>query len=773
MQKKVQRLTEEREDNLIQQVVSKYLPYWPLLLIAMFLGLLSAYIYLRYTTPMYEAAATLIIKDDKKGTEASKMDESLNTLNSKQLVENEIEVLQSRSLMDSVVDKLMLYAPIYEKGSVHSTLAYLHTPVVVQFSNTDSLQEVKKISLSYDKKAKKVTLNNSERYPINEFVKTPFGRLKFIPNKYYKDKYAIDETLYFSLIEPQKVVGALLPNLEVTTASKMSTIIDIKFKDEVPERAEDIVNELLLAYDKSGIKTKNDLARNTLAFLDERLALIGHQMDSLNKKVQQYKSGAGAVDIGSQGQIFLQNVGENDQKLSTVNSQIAMLSQVESSVSSKGGSGSIVPSTFGISDPMLTQMMERLYTAELEKEKLSKTVGENNPNLVALNDQINKIRPNILENIRSQKQSLGASRSSISAATGGYNSMLRSMPGKERELLNLTRDQSTTNGIYQFLLQKKEDAVISSSNPVSGNRIVDFAKAGGAPVSPKNKLIYGISIFAFLLSFLLFIAIRELFTGKVLYRKEIDDLTQIPIIAEIAFDKTKNSLVVEPGKRTFAAEEFRKIRVSLSFLGIDDAHKKILVTSSISGEGKSFVAANLAISIASTGKKVVLVDMDLNNPTIGKILNINQPHGVSDYLMGTKNASEIIQPVKAYENLSYISAGTMIDNPSELMVKGNILELVDYLDGIYDVVLIDTSPVVLVTDAFLLSGHCTTTLYIVRHKYTPRMVLKRIDENNKINPLHNPAIIFNGVKGRGFFKNSYGHGYGYNYVYGYNKTEKK
>ena len=233
-------------------------------------------------------------------------------------------------------------------------------------------------------------------------------------------------------------------------------------------------------------------------------------------------------------------------------------------------------------------------------------------------------------------------------------------------------------------------------------------------------------------------------------------------------------MVIEAGKRSFIAEEFRKLRISLSFLGIDATHKKILVTSSISGEGKSFIAANLAVSLAMTGKKVVIVDLDLNNPTIAKILNVTQEEGMTEFLTGEKEPEEIIKRVKAHENLFFISAGKLPETPSELLANGKVKEIIDYLENIFDLVVIDTSPIVLVTDGYLLTGLCDATLYVIRHKYTPKMLIKRIDENNQINPINNPAIIFNGVKMRGFFKNNYG--YGYDYVYGskqgYGKVKK-
>ena len=260
------------------------------------------------------------------------------------------------------------------------------------------------------------------------------------------------------------------------------------------------------------------------------------------------------------------------------------------------------------------------------------------------------------------------------------------------------------------------------------------------------------------------IMLKDSMSNKVKYRAEIEKMTNIPIIAEITYDKSKTPLVIEKGRRSIVAEEFRKLRISLSFLGIDPEHKKILVTSSVSGEGKSFVAANLAKSLSLTGKKVVLVDMDLNVPTLSKIFNINQQYGITDYLKGEKYPDDIIKKVDGHENLSFISPGELPDNPSELLSNGKISSLIEYLNSRFDMVIIDTSPAVLVSDAFIVSEMCDATLYVIRHNYTPKLLVKRIEESMEVNPLKNLAIIFNGVKSRGFFKNNYG--YGYNYVYG-------
>ena len=766
------RIPEEKEENMMQQFVSKYLPYWPLFLVSVLIAGGVAFTYLRYTIPVYEATATLIIKDDKKGNEESKLVESLDQISSKKIVENEVEIIQSRKLMENVVRSLGLYAQIYEAGDVHSVLAYTKSPITIIALHPDSLNLSNEIKLNYDINSHLVTLNHLYKYAIDTIVSTPFGKLKFIPNKYYFKPDNPTKQLYFTLSDPKSIVPSFLDELKAEPASKLSSIVDLSYRDVDPLRAENILNQLINAYQQSANDEKDALANNTLTFVNDRLAIVSHDLDSIEKKIEEYKSGNSAVDISTQGQQFLQNVSVNDQKLGDVNTQIAVLDQVENFVKSKDNStGGIVPSTLGVSDPMLSQLIDKLYNSELEYAQLKKTVGENNPSLVAIADRINKIKPSILSNINSQRESLNATQKNINATNGSYNSILQSIPQKERQLLDISRQQQIKTNLYAFLLQKREESEIAAASAASNSRVVDYAQSSPEPVSPKKWLIYLASIVFILGLCGAFIFIKEFLTGKVLYRREIESFTSISILGEVAFDKSKEEIVIEKGRRSFIAEEFRKLRISLSFLGIDSTHKKILITSSISGEGKSFVSTNLAVSLSLTGKKVVLVDMDLNNPSIDKMLNINREEGITEYLEGEKDPEEIIKHVEAHENLFFISAGAVLpENPSELLSNGRVDELINYLENIFDIVIIDTSPMVLVTDGYLLTGLCDATLYVVRHKYTPKMLIKRLDENSHINPINNPAIIFNGVKMRGFFKNNYG--YGYDYVYG-NKDRKK
>ncbi len=778
MQNKQLNTTNTQEENLISWLIFRFMPYWPLFLLFLILSIGAAYAYLRYTNAKYEATATLIIKDEKKGYDDSKMMESLDLINPKNIIENEVEVLQSRTVMDTVIRALHLYAPQFEEGKIKTTSAYLTSPITIEAANPDGFNESEKdekIYFRYNAAKAWISLNDSLVFKLNEWVKTPYGTLKFMLNKKYQ---ASDEAkpLYFTLLPPREAVQDLLANLTVTPSSKLSTIVYLNFIDEVPERGEDILNELIKSYNFAAINEKNVLAKNTLSFVEDRLNAVGKDLDSIENKIQRYKSGKGAVDISTQGQLFLQNVSTNDQKMSDVSMQLAVLDQVEKSVTSKYNSGGIVPSTLGVNDPVLSQLLNKLYASELEYEKLKSTVGENNHLLVSVTDQINKIRPDILENIQSQRRGLVASKGNINTTNGMYNSMLKTIPGKERELLEISRQQSIKNGIYSFLLQKREETALSFSSTASDSRIVDKAESSIEPVSPKPKIIYLMAMIAAIALAIGIISLRELLNGKILYRQELEAMTSFPILGEVAYQKGGTPIVIERGKRTFIAEEFRKLRVSLPFLGIGEGAKKILVTSSIPGEGKSFIASNLAVSLSLTGKKVVLVDFDLNNPTLNNVFGNKDDPGVSDYLAGKVEPEEIIRRLADHPDLFFVASGSVPDNPSELISHGSVKTLIEYLENSFDFVVMDTAPVVPVSDTYLLSGYCDATLYVVRHKYTPKTMIKRLDESNKINSLTNPAIVFNGIKPRGFFNKNYGYGYGYGYVYDSkqpNKNKKK
>ncbi len=756
----------QQDGNIINQLLFRYWPYWPLFLIMLILGGVVAFAYIRYTTPIFEASASIMIKDERKGADQSKVLESLNLFGAKKIVENEIEMIQSRTLLRNVVEKLRLYAPVYAEGKVNVIHAYTQSPVELEVKHLDSLVEAEKIYFSYDKNNQVVNIQGKD-YPLNQWESSPWGTIRFVPNANYQQP-AVEKPLFFALVQPKKVIDYLGKQLSIATSGKQSTVIVIKVHDPVPVRGKLVVKELIHQYDLAAVNDKNQLARNTLAYVEDRLDNMLRDLDSTDRSIQEFRTANNLVDIGAQGQQFLQSVGTSDQRVSEIEIQLAALKEVENYVRTSDKNAGMVPSTLGINDPMLANLLSQLYEAQMQLERLRSTTGENNPVIVSLKEQIGRIRPSILDNIESQKRNLQGSRSSFSTNTNRYSSLLRSMPEKERQLMEISRERSIKAANYQALLQQKEETEMSLNATVSDSRVVDEPESSGKPVSPNIKFIYLLFTLGGLGLAVLFITLKEGMNRTILFRNEIENYTKVPVIGEVIQDTSGEQIVIANDKKNFIAEQFRQIRTSLSYLGIGPRKKKVLITSSIPGEGKSFVAANLAISLSLTDKKVVVMEVDLRKPKLSEIFDIRSSTvGISNYLIGEKEADEIIKRTDINPNLFIISAGPIPPNPSELILNGRIQELLAYLENVFDYIVIDTAPVSPVTDAYLLSQFCDATLYVVRHGYTPRIYLQLLDENNRVRSLKNLALIFNGVKSRGIGKGGYGNGYGYGYGVGY------
>lgn len=743
----------------IHQLWTRYIAYWPWFLGLFLLAGTGAWLYLHYATPLYAATARILIKDESKGSEDSKEIEFLKAANSKKLIENEGEVIASKSLIHSVVVKLGLYAPVYTTGRFRDAAAYTASPIKIIVKDPDGLTETDKIPFTYSKENKEVTIQG-KAYPLNTWVALGNDSLQFLVNNKYDGTTA--KEYYFMLVRPTNVSWPIKEHLEVVPTSKVSTILQLTQEDEVPERAEDILNGLMAAYNEAAQNDKNILAKNTLAFVEERLKHVQQDLGSVEAEIRDYKTNTGSIDIGTQGDLFLKNVSDNDQKISEINMQAAVLDQVEAYVLEKNNKAGIVPSTVGLNDPILSNLLNLLYNAELEYEKLKNTEGQNSPSITALTNQISKIRPGILENIESHRKTLNATRSNVQSTNDSYSSAIRTIPEKEKKLIDINRKRNIVNDIYTFLLQKKEDLALSYAASIPNTAVVDKAEASGNPVSPKRKKVY---LFTFAIPFILgvgAVTLKETFTGKVLFRQEIEGSTAIPVIGEVVHNKSKKAIVVGRNERTYISEQFRQIRVGIT-VNKSKRRKRILVTSSVPGEGKSFVALNLALSFALTHKKIVLLELDINNPNICNKLNIPGSPGLADYLEGTTEPEKIIRRYEHSENLFVIPAGELTENRfSELLENGRIQELLDYLSDIFDHIIIDTAPVNSITDAYILSPVCDISLFVIRHRFTQKVFIERLDQNHQLKEI---AIVFNDIRPRGFGKYHYGYGYGYGYNY--------
>ncbi len=740
----VQPKSESSNTTLFEDLKNKYLPYWPLFILLFVIFLAGAVIYLNFATPVYEITATILITDERKGADENSMVESLNLLSAKKIVENELEVLHSRDLMDEVVDSLLLYAPIHE---ANSTPAYNSSPISVVVKDPLKLVPVEKVFFQYDS-AKKNVIMDQRIYALDSFVNTPYGDLKFTPNA--RLITASKDSFYFTLLERKIVTFVFLGRLDVNSSSKLSSIVNISLSDELPKRGEDILNTLLQKYTDGSIDYKNTLARNTIAFVNERLRVVSEELNSVEKQIQNYKSSEGIVDLTEQGKMYLQNVGDNSQKVAEATMQLSVLDQVEKYVTSKDNATGIVPSTLGISDPLLSKLLDRLYQAETDYQRLKKTTAENNPILQTYSTEIQSIRPSILENIKSQKENIKTTINNLNNTVKSYNSNLQSIPQKQRQLVEVSRDQIIKNNVYSFLLQKREETALSYASNVNDSKIIERAQASFFPTSPREKIIYLATIFLAFGFTIAYVTLKELLSNKIQSPSEVRSYTNTQVIGELPHFKEKD-LSPASGESEFRNAQFRQLKAALGLYNKSLINKKILVTSSITGEGKSFISSTLAGSIATSGKKVILIDTDFNNPQISIDYNLIGVAGLSDFLENKILPQQIIKNTET-KNLFIISAGTSKLNSTELFLNGKLEDLINYLDENFDHIIFDSPSVNVATDAYVLSDICDRTIYLVRHKYTPRVFIKRLDDTIKIKTLGKIVLVYNGLKPRGIFK---------------------
>ena len=764
------------KENLLRTLISRYLPFWPLFAGLLALGLLSAWIYLKAATPIYYSTATLIIKDEKKGVDDAKLTESMNPFDSKKIVENEIEVIKSRGLMTNVVKNLKLYAPLFEDGAFSSDSGFSSSPVDVELKNPDIIplysdDKPKKYYFSYDRATKKVILEG-RGYTVGEWVKDPeIGEVRF--NAKPERPTSLDSDFYFSFVNPRLVAAGISSGLEVYSSNKLSTVVSMGYKDSDPERGEAILNQLIIEYGLKGQDDRDELAKNALSFIEERMTSVERELDSMEQKIQQYRSTEGVVDLSEQGKLYLQDVGSYDREIADITRQLAVLRKVKAYVTAKGEQTGSLPSTTGIADPVLAQLLEKLYTSEIEYAKLKKTTGENNPILAAVSNEITQVRPRILENIRSQISNLSASLGNLNSSSTRSNTALNSIPKKERELLELTRRQAIKREQFSFLQQKREETALSYAPTQGDGKVVDQAEASLEPVSPKPMFAY---LLAALLAFALgigYVSAKEMLNNKVMFRDEIAEYTDIPIVGETTFLKSGDGKIPDEADEIRLSEQFRNICTNLDLYNRDGGVNKLLITSSIAGEGKSFVSTNLAYSLARAGRSVVLVDMDFIKPFTSSVFDLKNHKGVLDFLSGNATYEEIVNQSKEHENLGIVAAGKLKTSENAvksndytgLLLKNELAELFERLSQTYDYILMDSAPVDLISDVNLLSQFSDKTVLVMRHNYTPRQVLKNLDKSNKLKSSENLYIVFNGVKNRGLAYGVYGYGQNYGQQY--------
>jgi tyrosine-protein kinase Etk/Wzc len=746
-------LSIDKNDVNLKEMTLKYIHHWKWFVLSLILALGLAFFYLKRQTPEYKISGSILIKDEKKGYGQQQDDllQQLNLFSSNKVVDNEIEILKSSILMEKVVTGLNLDVRYYAEDMFRDIELYTDSPVALQIIRPSSLLYKETLKLTILNKG--VVRLNGKYFLMDKPVETPYGLL--IIRSTHKSGNITE--LKIKVLHSAALVESLIKQLEVTPSSKMSTVLMMSLTDPIPQRGCDILNKLVEFYNLAGVEDKNKVAASTLIFIEDRLKLISKELGDAEKTVENFKVGSNVTDISQQSNLFLTSVQQNDVELNQVKIQQQVLNEIDQYVRAKANTPGTVPATLGISDPVLLSLINQLVELEGKRMNLVKLVKPDNPMLQSLDEQISSLRKGINENIASMQRSLAITRQQLENRNQRMEGMLKTIPGKERELVDVSRQQSIKNSLYIFLLQKREETALSYSSAVSDNRIVDLPRGTSSPVSPVPKLIYAIFAlvgFAIPFSTIFFV---DLLNDKIKHHKDISDVTSTTILGETSHVNSNEPLVVTKMGRSIFAEQIRILRTNLAYVAPGTNLQSILFTSSIGGEGKSFLSLNLGASLAMMDKKTVILEFDLRKPKLKTVLNIPNTNGISNYLIGQVELDKIIIPIKDQPNLSIITSGAIPPNPVELMVNGRLKELFTALREKFDYIIIDAPPIGIVTDAQILEEFSDATLYVIRRNFTPKSYLRFIDSLYLGKKLKHMNLIFNEVSDGG----RYGYGYGY------------
>ncbi|MGY3055211.1 tyrosine-protein kinase Etk/Wzc [Pedobacter sp. UYEF25] len=753
----------------VREIIDKYLFHWPVFVLGIVLCLTAAFFYLRYTQEVYSVNSVLLIQDEKKApTPGGDILADLDIFGSSKTVDNEIEILKSKTLMARTVKRLNLMLSFNVEGRIKQTDIYDSKPVDIGVVQMDSLWYGKTLNLTFP------TRNTYEMIEVvsgkkvigllDSLQKNTFGVFNVHKNQNFNEWVSKKKgPIFLTIHDPQTVVDDYIGKLSVSLASKQSTVLDLTLETHVIERGKAILNTLIQVYNEAALSDKNRTTQSTMDFIDVRAKLISGELTSAEKDVEKYKSERGLTDLSSDASVFLDNVKANDAKLSEVNLKLSVIGDIRRYVNSKSP-GEKLPSTLGIEDPTLLAQINQLGQLQLDRDNLIASTGENNPRLLPIESQIETLRSGIKSSVENIYETVDNTKKALQGNNSQIQSSIKSVPGQERQLIGLERKKSIKETIYLYLLQKKEEAALSYASAVADSRIVDPAFGDSIPIKPKKQIIF---LTALLLGILLpvgYIYGKDVLNNRVESSGDISRLTNTPMLGEVLLEMDSEAIVVTGNSRKAIAEQFRSIRTNMQFLHgkqQDGIGKVTLLTSSMSGEGKSFVASNIAAAMAIAGKKTVLLELDLRKPKVSKYLDLKNKIGLSNYLIGKASIDDIVKQTSIDPNLYVIGSGPIPPNPSELLVQPEIEDLLTYLKANFDEILIDSPPIGLVTDAQILARLTDATIYLVRQNVTFKHQVRNLDQLFRKNTFPKLNVVLNGVKMGGRYGYGYGYGYGY------------
>lgn len=756
-----------------KELLSKYLYNGWMFIFSLALSLTVAWLYLRYTNPIYSVSSTLLIRNDnanRSGGSMSSQDmfSDIALFQSNTNKQNEILILKSRSMMERVVKSLQLQKGYIIVGSVKNSNIYPKRPFDLEILNLkDSSQQFSlEIHLAADKKTFTIG-KEKQRYSINQIVETPQGTVKLVINEDFSDHFSDFVAYWMPLAEAGTFYSS---SLDVKPANDQSNVLSLTYISQNTQLATDILNELMNQYNNAGIEDKNEMNRKILSFINERLNLVETQLDSVEFNLQNYRTKRQVINLEAQSEMYFGDITKLSENLRQQEVQLQVVELLEQYLTQPQNRSSLVPSTLGLTDPTLlelTGVYNKLVSDRLTQLQTGATVMS--PIVKNLEKNIDEARIKMIQNLANIKRVYSNNISKLNAETNSLRKEVISIPERERQSREKARQQEIKQNLYLYLMQKREESEIAQASTIANSRIIDTALPVANLVNPIPTKIYGISILIGLLLPILIIYIRDSLNDKVTTSADITKITEAPILGEVGHSEEEKVLLFPENSRSIVAEQIRILRSNLRFvLGDKATNPVILVTSSFSGEGKSFISTNLGAALAISGKRTVILEFDLRKPKIATGLGLVKTHGLTNFLVGSAKLEELVQSVPQIENLSIISCGPVPPNPSELLLTSKVPDLFQWLRNNFDAIVIDTAPVGLVSDAFTLGQFADSCIYVIRQRYTFKRQVHFIDEMYRSKKLVNMGLLVNDVIAEGS-KSYYGYGgrYGYGYGYGY------
>ncbi|HEX5150808.1 MAG TPA: polysaccharide biosynthesis tyrosine autokinase [Parafilimonas sp.] len=760
----------------LKKFIYTFWDYWPWFAASSFLCVLVAFLYLRYATPVYRINSKILIKDEKSGPSGSSEDilSQLDIFNTQNNVNDEMQVLQTYFLMRKVVDKLQLNISYFIVGNLKSTELYKNSPFKIQIISLKDSIEPQKFKIKFLETNSGFTVENDsidKKYNFNDTVKTRIVSFRVIPNN---NIINLKEDYQVNISTPAAAAENYLRATSFNITDKMANVIEITLQSTVPQKGEDILNKLYEVYTRVNEEDKNKTADSTINFIDERLAVVSGELSGVEKNIEDFKvKNQLSTDLTEQSRLVLNSASDIRQQLTTQDVQINVVQSIEEHL--QGSGQRIVPNAGVIEDPTYITTVQQYNALVLERDRQLQTTKPDNPLIQNLNNQIEGVKKSLLISLENIKREMQISRDELQRKNDEALREIKSSPSIERAFLDISRQQDVKQQLYLYLLQKREETAISKSGTLANSRLIEPAKSDALPFSPQRPLVYLIALFFGVLLPTAILYLKNLLNNTVTNSLDLAKEIAIPVLGELGHNSTRKTIVAEANSRTALAEQFRALRTNLQFLLKGKEQQVIMITSSTSGEGKSFLTTNLGASLALTNKKVVLIELDLRKPKLSKQLNINNEKGFTNYIISNCTKEELLMPTYIHPNLFLISSGAIPPNPAELLLDPKTEELFSWLRARFDYIIIDTPPAGLVIDAVIIAKHTDASVYVVRQGYTLKDQLKLVNSFHEQEKISNLSVLINDVKPKRTYgyRYHYGYGYGNGYASDYYSDAKK